>query len=80
MNQNMPLSMLMESAKMRFVQAFNQVIDETKLPAFLYEAMLLDLLAETRSRKNLELIADINSLSSKEGGGASEEKEKASDN
>ncbi len=66
MNNGAPLSVLMENARGKLIQAFNQVLDETKLPAYLMEGMLLELLSETRNRKNLELISDINTMQNKE--------------
>lgn len=66
MNNGIPLSVLMENARGKLIQAFNQVLDETKLPAYLMEGMLLELLSETRNRKNLELISDINAMQNKE--------------
>ena len=66
MSNGVPLSVLMENARGKLVQAFNQVLDETKLPAYLMEGMLLELLSETRNRKNLELISDINAMQNKE--------------
>lgn len=66
MNKGIPLSVLMENARGKLIQAFNQVLDETKLPAYLMEGMLLELLSETRNRKNLELISDINTMQNKE--------------
>ena len=65
MNNGVPLSVLMENARGKLMQAFNQVLDETKLPAYLMEGMLLELLSETRNRKNLELISDINAMQAK---------------
>ncbi|MCH5203140.1 MAG: hypothetical protein J1F03_00245 [Oscillospiraceae bacterium] len=61
-----PLSVLMEHARGKLIQAFNQVIDETKLPAYLYEGMILELLSDVRSRKNLEIISDLNVMERKE--------------
>lgn len=66
MGNQIPLSVLMENAKGKLIAAFNQVVEETKLPAFLLEGLLLELLSETRSRKNLELISDMNSIKQKE--------------
>ena len=66
MSKNVPLSVLMESARGKLIQAFNQVMDETRLPAYLYEGMLLELLSEVRNRKNLELISDINTMNEQE--------------
>lgn len=68
MGEKVPLSVLIENAKGKFFQAFNQVIDETRLPAYLYEGMVLELLAEIRNRKNLELISDINAMKTENGG------------
>lgn len=66
MNNGAPLSVLMENARGKLIQAFNQILDETRLPAYLMEGMLLELLSETRNRKNLELISDINAMQSKQ--------------
>lgn len=74
MSNNAPLSVLMENARGKLIQSFNQVIDETRLPAYLYEGMLCELLAEIRNRKNLELISDINAMES-ENDGTEEEKD-----
>ena len=57
---NLPLSFTMEKTKIKLLQAFNQVIDESKLPAYLVEGMLLDFLAEIRDRKNAEITSDFN--------------------
>lgn len=74
MSNKVPLSVLMESTRGKLIQAFNQVIDETRLPAYLYEGMLAELLAEVRNRKNLELISDINAMKN-EKDGTEEEKD-----
>ena len=57
---NIPLSIALERARLRLVQSFNQIIADSKLPAYLYEGIILDILSETRKRKNLELVADMN--------------------
>lgn len=57
---NMPLSVVLERTKLQLVQSFNQIIADSKLPAYLYEGIILDILSETRKRKNLELVADMN--------------------
>ncbi|MGN1111569.1 MAG: hypothetical protein ACI4RP_00050 [Acutalibacteraceae bacterium] len=72
MSNNPPLSLIIENARGKFIQTFNQVIDETKLPAYLVEGMLLELLAEVRSRKSLEIITDINAMQNQQS--VSEEK------
>lgn len=66
MDNKIPLSVIMENVRGKLIQAYNQVLDETKLPAYLMEGMLLELLSETRNRKNLELISDINAMQNKE--------------
>ena len=58
----MPLSVAMENAKGRIVQAVSQVSNDMELPAFLLEGIVADVLSEIRSKKNLELLADINSM------------------
>lgn len=66
MSEKLPLSVLMENTKGKLTQAFNQIIGESHLPAYLLEGMLLELLSETRNRKNLELISDINTMQNKD--------------
>jgi hypothetical protein len=61
-----PLSVAMENTRGRLNQAFNQIIGESKLPAYLIEGMLAEILSEIRNRKNLELISDINAMQNKE--------------
>ncbi|MGN0558381.1 MAG: hypothetical protein ACI4IS_02905 [Acutalibacteraceae bacterium] len=60
MDNQQPLSIIIENAKARLLQSLNQVLKETNLPAFLVEGMVLELLAEVRGRKNLELAIDFN--------------------
>lgn len=64
--QNIPLSILLENAKGKFINAFNQILEETNLPAYLIEGILLEVLAETRARKNLELVSDYNAMNQTE--------------
>ena len=59
---NLPLSFTMERTKIKLLQAFNQIIDDSKLPAYLVEGMLLDFLAEIRDRKNAEITSDFNAF------------------
>lgn len=68
MNNQIPLSIMLENTRAKFIQTFNQVIDETKLPAYLYEGMFLEILSEIRNRKSLEIISDINTLKNKTDG------------
>lgn len=60
--ENMPLSIMLENAKGMMVDAFNQISEKTNLPAYLMEGIVLDLLSEVRSRKNLELVSDMNKM------------------
>lgn len=60
--ENMPLSLMLENAKGMMVDAFNQVQENTKLPAYLMEGIVLDLLSQVRNQKNLELVSDMNRM------------------
>jgi hypothetical protein len=57
-----PLSVMMENAKAMMIASFNQVQAETALPAYLMEGIVLDLLAQVRNQKNLELVSDYNKM------------------
>lgn len=61
---SVPLSVVMENTRGRLNQSFKQIISESKLPAYLIEGMLAEMLSEVRNRKNLELISDINAMQS----------------
>lgn len=65
MPDNMPLSIMLESAKGKFVSAFNEVLADTKLPAYLVEGIVLEILADLRNRKNLELMMDYTAMKEK---------------
>ena len=66
MHNKTPLSVRMESARGMLIQAFNQIQEETGLPAYLYEGMIVNLLAEVRNQKNLEILADLNAAEAAE--------------
>ena len=57
-----PLSVMMENAKGMMISAFNEIQAETALPAYLMEGIVLDLLAQVRNQKNLELVSDYNKM------------------
>ena len=57
---NMPLSIMLENAKGMMIDSFHQVQERTKLPAYLMEGMVLDLLSQVRNQKSLELVSDMN--------------------
>lgn len=54
-NNTVPLNITLETAKSKLISAFNGIIAESEIPAYLAEGMVLELLAEVRNRKNLEL-------------------------
>lgn len=60
--KTIPLSVTMENAKVKIVQTVNQVSNEMKLPAFLLEGAILDVLAEIRNQKTIELVSYINAM------------------
>ena len=62
-----PLSIMLENAKRRTFQAFNQVQEKTQLPAFLMEGIVMELLADIRNQKNIELMSDFNRMNEQEG-------------
>lgn len=62
--ENMPLSLMLENAKGMMIDAFNQVQENTKLPAYLMEGIILDLLSQVRNQKNLEIVSDMNRMNS----------------
>lgn len=66
MSDNTPLSIMLESAKGKFVSAFNEVLSDTKLPAYLVEGIVLEILADLRNRKNLELMMDYAAMQNEE--------------
>ena len=78
MNENnMPLSLMMENAKGAKTDAFNQIVEQSNLPAYLLEGIVADLLSEIRKQKNLELISDMNRMKQTEHSEQEEEKEGA---
>nr|UWG80355.1 MAG: hypothetical protein [Bacteriophage sp.] len=78
MNENnMPLSLMMENAKGAMTDAFNQIVDQSNLPAYLLEGIVADLLSEIRKQKNLELVSDMNRMKQTEHSEQEEKKEGA---
>ncbi len=58
-NQPKPLSIVMEETRTKLNVIVNKVIEESKLPAYLVEGMLLGLLSDVREQKARELISDM---------------------
>lgn len=78
MNENnMPLSLMMENAKGAMTNAFNQIVKQSNLPAYLLEGIVADLLSEIRKQKNLELVSDMNRMKQTEHSEQEEKKEGA---
>lgn len=78
MNQeNMPLSLMIENARGGMNDAFNQVAEQSNLPAYLLEGIVADLLSEIRKQKNLELVSDMNRMKQTEHSEQEEKKEGA---
>lgn len=78
MNENnMPLSLMMENAKCAMTDAFNQIVVQSNLPAYLLEGIVADLLSEIRKQKNLELVSDMNRMEQTEHSEQEEKKEGA---
>ena len=78
MNENnMPLSLMMENAKGAMTDAFNRIVGQSNLPAYLLEGIVADLLSEIRKQKNLELVSDMNRMKQTEHSEQEEKKEGA---
>lgn len=63
--EKQPLSIMLENAKGMTFQAFNQIQEKTQLPAYLMEGIIMELLADIRNQKNLELVSDFNRMQKK---------------
>ena len=63
--EKQPLSIMLENAKGMTFQAFNQIQYKTQLPAYLMEGIIMELLADIRNQKNLELVSDFNRMQKK---------------
>ena len=55
-----------ENARKMTASAVQEVLDQTKLPAYLFEGILVGLLSDIREQKNAELIADIHMMHQEE--------------
>lgn len=56
---------------------FNQIVEQSNLPAYLLEGIVADLLSEIRKQKNLELVSDMNRMKQTEHSEQEEKKEGA---
>lgn len=57
--QAKPLSVLMEETHVKLTVVVNKIIEESKLPAYLIEGMIMELLSDVRKKKARELISDM---------------------
>jgi hypothetical protein len=64
--KGIPLSVMLENARKMTASAVQEVLDQTKLPAYLFEGILVGLLSDIREQKNAELIADIHMMHQEE--------------
>lgn len=64
--KNIPLSVMMENTKGMMFEAFQQVQEKSNLPAYLMEGIVVDLLAQVRNQKNLELVSDMQRMNQSE--------------
>lgn len=62
MENNVSLLVAIENARMLMIEAFNQVQEKTRLPVYLMEGIVLDLLSQIRNQKNIELVVDLNRI------------------
>ena len=65
------------TVKGAMTNAFNQIIEQSNLPAYLLEGIVADLLSEIRKQKNLELVSDMNIMKQTEHSEQEEKKEGA---
>jgi hypothetical protein len=63
-SKQVPLSVMMESAKGKLTAAFSQVAQETHLPAYLLEGIVAGILADIRSQKSIEIVNDYTKMNS----------------
>lgn len=59
------LMVAIEEARLKVYAAFNQIAEETKLPPFLLEGIVTDLLSEIRKQKVIDLITEKESQEEK---------------
>ena len=71
---NKPLSVIIEEAKMKTVQALNQIRKESGLPAYLFESIVANELLALKDEKSVELQLELYTI-----GHNKEEKKKEGD-
>lgn len=62
---NKSLASTLENARVKIIATFNQVVNESNIPMYFYEGILLEILSDIRTQKNIELVSEINTLQAK---------------
>lgn len=70
---NIPLSIMLENTRHMMFDSFSRIQEQSQLPAYLLEGIVVDLLSQVRNQKNLELVQDYNRMNQEK---ASEEEKK----
>lgn len=58
----LPISLKIANAKGKMLSAVNLASVEYKLPAFILEGILSDILSDTRAQARIEALNDVNSI------------------
>lgn len=61
----LPISLKIENAKGKILSMLNDVSLEYKLPAFILEGVIADVLSDVRSQAKIELLNDVNAILNK---------------
>ena len=73
---DLPISLKIENAKGKLLSALNDASVEYKLPAFILEGVISDILSDVRSQAKIELLNDVNKILEKKNGGAQNDNDK----
>ena len=65
----LPISLKIENAKGKILSVLNDVSLEYKLPAFILECVISDILSDVRSQAKIELLNDVNVILKEKDGG-----------
>ena len=58
----LPISLKIENVKGKILSLLNDVSLEYKLPAFILEGVISDILSDVRSQAKIELLNDVNKI------------------
>ena len=73
---DLPISLKIENAKGKLLSASNDTSIEYKLPAFILEGVISDILSDVRSQAKIELLNDVNKILEEKNGGAENDNDK----